>query len=107
VEQLTAIQGLEPELMHVALGGSARTVEHHRVADYMAYYRTVKAAFEARRRASADGGRPRARVPAAGTYPEPVEHCDVCRWSQLCAARRRTDDDLSLVAGAPTRMRRR
>ena len=27
--------------------------------------------------------------PPAGTYPEPVEHCDVCRWAVLCKARRR------------------
>ena len=104
VEQLTAIQGLEPEFMHVALGGSARTVEHHRVADYMAYYRTVKAAFEAR--VDADGGYAAATYPPAATYPEPVEHCDVCRWQTVCAARRRRDDDLSLVANASTRLRR-
>ena len=103
VEQLTAIQALQPEWMHVALGGSARTVERHRVADYMAYYRTVKAAFEAC--VAADGGYVAATYPPAGTYPEPVEHCEVCRWSMLCQARRRADDDLSLVAGAPTRMR--
>ena len=104
VEQLTAIQGLEPERMYVALGGSARAVEHHRVADYMAYYRMVKAAFESR--IEADGGIAAAEYPPRATYPEPVEHCDVCRWSRVCAARRRTDDDLSLVAGASTRMRR-
>jgi predicted RecB family nuclease len=108
VEQLTQIQGRQPEWMHVALGGSARTVEPHRVADYMAYYRTVKAAFEAR--VAAAGLAPRAGVlsveyPPRGTYPEPVEHCDVCRWSQVCAARRRRDDDLSLVAGAPGKLR--
>jgi predicted RecB family nuclease len=104
VERLTAIQGLEPEFMHVALGGSSHTVERHRVADYMAYYRTVKAAFEAR--VAADGGYAAAAYPPAGTYPEPVEHCDVCRWRLDCAARRRADDDLSLVANAPSRMRR-
>ena len=104
VEQLTEIQGLEPEMMHVALGGSARAVEHHRVADYMAYYRTVKAAFETR--VEADGGFAAAVYPPAATYPEPVEHCDVCRWQSVCAARRRADDDLSLVAGAPSRLRR-
>ncbi|MGA3056411.1 MAG: TM0106 family RecB-like putative nuclease [Candidatus Limnocylindrales bacterium] len=102
VEGLTRIQGVEPESMHVALGGSARVVERHRVADYMAYYRTVKAAFEARVRA--DGGAA-AVYPPAATYPEPVEHCDVCRWNLVCQARRRADDDLSLVAGAPTRLR--
>jgi predicted RecB family nuclease len=104
VEQLTAIQGLEPERMHVAMGGSARTVEPHRVADYMAYYRMVKSAFEAR--IEADGGIAAAEYPPSGTYPEPVEHCEVCRWSQVCAGRRRMDDDLSLVANASTRMRR-
>ncbi len=104
VEGLTRIQGLEPEWMHVALGGSARAIERHRVADYMAYYRTVKAAFEAR--VAADGGFESATYPPSGTYPEPVEHCDVCRWQLVCAARRRADDDLSLVAYAPSRLRR-
>ncbi len=104
VEQLTKTQGLEPETMHVALGGSSRTVEHHRVADYMAYYRTVKAAFEAR--VEGDGGYAAAVYPPAATYPEPVEHCDICRWQRICAARRRADDDLSLVANAASRLRR-
>jgi uncharacterized protein len=104
VEQLTAIQGFEPERMSVALGGSARTIESHRVADYIAYYRMVKAAFEDR--VGAGGGFAAAAYPPLGTYPEPVEHCDVCRWSRVCAARRRADDDLSLVAGASNRVRR-
>ncbi|HEX7492110.1 MAG TPA: TM0106 family RecB-like putative nuclease [Candidatus Limnocylindrales bacterium] len=104
VEQLTEIQGFQPEWMHVALGGSSRTVERHRVADYMAYYRMVKAAFEAR--VEADGGYSHAVYPPTATYPEPVEHCDVCRWQLTCAAKRRADDDLSLVAGAPSRLRR-
>ena len=33
------------------------------------------------------------------TYPDPKEHCEVCRWSAQCAARRRRDDHLCLVAG--------
>src|SRR5882672_10297088 len=33
------------------------------------------------------------------TYPEPVEHCDVCQWWPVCDARRRKDDHLSFVAG--------
>jgi uncharacterized protein len=124
VEGLTAIQRAQPEWMHVALGGSARKVEAHRVADYMAYYRTAKAAFEARVGASGGvagsggraasgpasgpvtGGLAVATYPPAGTYPEPVEHCDVCRWRLVCEARRRSDDDLALVAGAPSRLRR-
>jgi uncharacterized protein len=119
VAQLTRVQGMEPEYMHVALGGSAGAVERHRVADYMAYYRMVKAAFEARVGAagvpaagapgagSAPVAGPAAIVyPPAGTYPEPVEHCEVCRWSELCQKRRRADDDLSLVANAATRLRK-
>ena len=33
------------------------------------------------------------------TLPDPVEHCDVCRWSLECQQERRRADDLSLVAG--------
>src|SRR5437667_10475228 len=44
--------------------------------------------------------------PPAHTYPEPVEHCDVCRWAAECVARRRADDHLSLVAGISARQRR-
>ena len=69
-----------------------------RVADYMAYYRAVKRRFE-----EAVGGRGVTRSTA--TYPEPVEHCDVCRWDEVCRARRRADDDLSLVAGITARTR--
>ena len=99
VEQLAAIQQLEPEHLHVALGGSARETASLRVADYMAYYRRVKAEFEA---AAAAG---EAVYPVIATYPEPVEHCDVCRWAAHCARQRRADDDLSLVAGISSRQR--
>jgi predicted RecB family nuclease len=33
-----------------------------------------------------------------GTYPDPVEHCGLCRWSNHCDARREADDHLCLVA---------
>ncbi len=33
------------------------------------------------------------------TYPEPVEHCGICRWWAVCRDRRRADEHLSLVAG--------
>src|SRR6185436_2171048 len=33
------------------------------------------------------------------TYPDPKEHCDICRWRVNCEARRRRDDHLCLVAG--------
>src|SRR3972149_21760 len=31
------------------------------------------------------------------TYPEPVGHCDICRWWQNCDQQRRQDDHLSFV----------
>ena len=101
VELLTEIQGVEPEWMHVALGGSAHAVERLRVDDYMAYYRAAKARFLA----ALDDPSTLA-FPSETTYPEPVEHCDVCRWAIECGRRRREDDHLSLVAGISARQRR-
>ncbi len=100
IDQLTRLQGVQPEWMHVALGGSARAVERLRVDDYMAYYRSAKARFLA---TMADAIP--AAYPPAATYPDPVEHCDVCRWAAECATRRRADDHLSLVAGISGRQR--
>ncbi len=100
VEQLERIQARRPEHLHVALGGSARATVTLRVDDYMAYYRRVKADFLAAAEATPPA------YPPATTYPEPVEHCDVCRWWADCRERRRADDDLSLVAGITTRQRR-
>src|SRR6516164_4884349 len=34
------------------------------------------------------------------TYPEPVSHCDICRWWKECESQWRRDDHLSFVAGA-------
>ena len=100
VERVTGVQGIQPEFLHVVLAGSARAKESFRVADFMAYYRRVKAGFEA----AVAIGEP--DFPPADTYPEPVEHCDVCRWFAGCRDRRRSDDDLSLVAGISARQRR-
>jgi uncharacterized protein len=32
------------------------------------------------------------------TYPEPKEHCEICRWRNQCDQRRHADDHLCLVA---------
>src|SRR5712692_10906727 len=84
-EQLGPAQGREPENMHVVLGDM--TVASERVADYSAYYRSVKARFED------------ALAEAIETYPHPVDHCKMCAWSPCCDQRRREDDHLSFVAG--------
>ena len=85
---LGQVQGIEPERMHLALGGGdGKNLASFRVVEYAAYYRAVRRRFEAHAAAPPE------------TYPEPVEHCDRCDWKQYCAARRRADDHLSLVAG--------
>ena len=96
---LTQVQGVEPPWMEVALGGSARAIERFRVADYMAYYRRVRARFEALMADSPPA------YPVTATYPEPVGHCEVCRWAAMCAGQRRRDDHLSYVAGISRRQR--
>ncbi len=57
------------------------------VADFAAYYRAVKHRFEA----VLDPG-------LSTTYPDPVEHCGLCRWEEHCIAKREADEHLSLVA---------
>ena len=90
---LAQVQGVQPPWMEVALGGSARAIERFRVADYMAYYRRARARFEALMADSPPA------YPVTATYPEPVEHCEVCRWAVAVRPERRRDDHLSLVAG--------
>ncbi|HJT63308.1 MAG TPA: TM0106 family RecB-like putative nuclease [Candidatus Limnocylindria bacterium] len=102
VDMLTAIQGIEPSQLHVVLGGSAGGLRTLRVADYMAYYRLARSRFDAAVGPTA----PAASYPPAPTYPEPVEHCEVCRWRLVCDRRWRDDDHLSLVAGISRRQRR-
>lgn len=101
VEQLEQLQGVRPVEMRVVLGGSARETATLRVDDYMAYYRAARLRFEEEFLQA-----PRASYPPERTYPEPVDHCGVCRWAEECAARRRSDDHLSLVAGISGRQRK-
>jgi uncharacterized protein len=94
-ELVEAIQGVAPEWMHVVLG--TRESQSFRVAEFAAYYRSVKHCFEsvvgAASLASGSVG-----LGLSTTYPEPVEHCALCRWEEHCVARREADDHLSLVA---------
>ncbi len=91
---LAGLQGTEPRWMHLALGNGEFV--SFKVQDFAAYER------QTRRRLGDVLG----TDPPPGLYPEPVEHCAICRWSELCAKRRRQDDDLSLVAGMTTGQRR-
>ncbi|MHB8571886.1 MAG: TM0106 family RecB-like putative nuclease [Candidatus Dormibacteria bacterium] len=85
-EQLERLQGRPPRLLHVILGNGER--ESVRLSDHAAFYRALRARFEA----TCDGA-------ARATYPDPVTHCDVCRWQERCDRERRRDDHPVLVAG--------
>src|SRR5207244_3134082 len=91
-EQVAAVQGVEPEQITLILGDG--TEEELRLKDYAAYYRSVKRQFE-----QVVFPTPSGEGQGGGTYPDPVDHCSICRWIDVCEARRRQDDHLCLVAG--------
>jgi len=86
---LEATQGRCPEYSYVVAPWTGYEPQVYRMDDYAAYYRRVRAALES----EIDAGS------AQDIYPEPKEHCDICRWRAHCDNRRRSDDHLSLVAG--------
>lgn len=85
---LSKIQESVPVRMHVIKPGNDFPVESFNCADFQAYYRLVKERLER----IVDG-------PDVLTYPEPVQHCDICSWWSRCNKQRHDDDYLSLVAG--------
>lgn len=86
---LSEKQGVQPTSAYVVTPGTNYTPEAYRTADYAAYYRHVRGSLE----------RSVSVTVADPTYPEPIEHCEICRWRRHCDDRRRADDHLSLVAG--------
>jgi predicted RecB family nuclease len=86
---LGAAQGLSPEHMYVVAPWTDFQPEQYRFLDYAAYFRKVKRAL----------AMSVAREMAEDTYPDPVEHCEICRWREACDKRRHDDDHLCLVAG--------
>ena len=86
---LSETQGVQPASAYVVTPGTNYTPEAYRTADYAAYYRHVRGSLE--RSVSVTG--------ADHAYPEPIEHCEICRWRRHCDDRRRADDHMSLVAG--------
>ncbi|MCJ8205393.1 TM0106 family RecB-like putative nuclease [Pseudomonas sp. RGM2987] len=82
------IQGNCPTHSYVVAPWSGYEPQMYRMDDYAAYFRRVKSSLVA-------------AIELAGEviYPEPKEHCDICRWQSRCDRKRREDDHLSLVAG--------
>ena len=85
-ELVGAIQGAVPKYFHVVTPDAS---EKYRFGDFAAFYRQVKADFRAFT----------LRDMKVVTYPDPAEHCEVCRWFERCNGQRRKDDHLTFVAG--------
>jgi uncharacterized protein len=89
-EMLARVQCVEPERIHLYLGGPTPRRVSFRLAHFGAYHRSVKKRLDAHLAAAPD------EPPVA---PEPVEHCRVCDWRSRCDRERLEADHLSLVAG--------
>lgn len=116
-EMVAKVQGVTPERFYIVSprmaigrpspdelskrvkGPESMMILEYRTSDYAAYFRLV------RRRMEETVVRDATEV-AEANYPDPVEHCVVCRWSRLCDDKRHKDDHISLVAGI-ARMHRR
>jgi len=98
-EMLATAQGARPEHFHVVTPDPLGPIHTFRVEDYAAYFRLIRARMLETVALGHDGI-------ASAHYPDPVDHCEICQWVSACAARRRADDHLSLVAGI-TRLQRR
>ena len=83
-ERVAQIQGETPEYMGVI---KPEGKERYRYDEHAAYIRSVKQNLED------------AIANEYKTYPEPVSHCDICRWWKNCIKVRRKDDHLTFVAG--------
>ena len=98
------IQGRRPDHFHVVSPGEPFLEQPYRLDDFDAYYRLVRGRLEGAVGTgigAAVGGTDvlPSCCPEPACYPEPVPHCDICRWQAHCESRRRRDDHLSLVAG--------
>ena len=85
---LAQLQGLAPEHMYVVAPWSDFRPRAYRFADYAAYFRKVKRGLVT---ILEDGEKE--------SYPDPNEHCHICRWRNSCDKQRRDDDHLCLIAG--------
>ncbi len=83
-EHVARITGTPPEHAAIVLGNGRK--QRFQLSDYAAYYRHLKASFLERVAELRD------------TYPLVCNHCQVCRWAQVCERRRDQDDHLSIVA---------
>ncbi|HUG48743.1 MAG TPA: TM0106 family RecB-like putative nuclease [Candidatus Limnocylindria bacterium] len=105
VDQLERIQVRRPDRVYVVTGGAEIGCHDFRTAELMAYYAYARARFE-EALDEAISGAPVYPISREDSYPDPVEHCAVCRWfPEFCQRAWRDDDALPLVAGISRRQR--
>lgn len=83
-EKIGEIQGIMPEKMWVE---TPEGKIDYRVDDYIYYVRLAKKRLIEGIQNDYE------------TYPEPIMHCDICNWWEVCNKQRRKDDHLGYVAG--------
>ncbi|HWL40676.1 MAG TPA: TM0106 family RecB-like putative nuclease, partial [Gemmatimonadaceae bacterium] len=98
-EMLGLVQEKRPEYFYVVTPDKVKPQHKYRLDDFAAYFRLVRSQMLGVLDLDHD-------EITSTYYPEPVEHCEICRWEQQCKQRRRDDDHLSLVAGI-SRLQRR
>lgn len=98
-EMLGKIQQRRPEYFYVVTPDRAAPQRTYRLDDFAAYFRLICA------QKLEILGLDHTAI-AQMYYPEPVEHCAICRWEDACDKKRHNDDHLSLVAGI-SRLQRR
>jgi len=91
-ELIALVQGLRPSRFHVVTPAPVAPVQSYRIEEFAAYFRQVRSQLI--ETVSRDPS-----TIVEENYPEPVAHCDMCRWFEKCDYRRRKDDHLSFVAG--------
>lgn len=84
-EKVSEIQGVNPVFMGVIKPSGE---ERFRFDEYAAYIRLAKRNLENSLENDEE------------TYPEPVDHCNICKWWKNCNKVRRGDDHLTFVAGS-------
>src|SRR4051812_48014314 len=83
-EMLGLVQKVRPEYFYVVTPDTVTPQHDYRLDDFAAYFRLVRAQTLSTVALGQD-------EIIEMYYPEPVEHCEICRWDQQCKQRRRAD----------------
>ena len=91
-ELVGLLQGKLPEKMHIVKPGNKYQLESYTYSKYRAYFNLIKNQLTTKIQNDNE----------LIIYPNPVPHCQICRWWKSCNEIRRNDDHLSFVAGMST-----